>query len=116
MPRTKSLDPNCVLSPGTFGGTPASHILVSMLNANVIPPSEKHRVLNLIGSATYNFKWLSVVPEWGVKYRAMTAMRQEFNARVDQWTYPELIKSLTKNVISHHYRRYLKEAAWTIAP
>ena len=40
----------------------------------------------------------------------------EFYARVDSWNYPEKIKSLTKNVITHHYRKYLKEAAWTIAP
>lgn len=116
MTHVRSRRPDCVLNPGTFGGSPACHILVDMLNANVVPPYQKNRVLSFINTATYNFKWLSVIPERGVKYRAMTILRDEFYARIDKWTYPEKFKSLTKNVINHHYRRYLKEAAWTIAP
>lgn len=104
------------LNPGTFGGTPACHILVDILNKNVVQPYAKHRILGFIQTATFNFKWLSVIPKYGVKERAMTMMRDEFYARIDQWTYPEKVKSLTKNVVNHHYRRYLKEAAWAIAP
>lgn len=104
------------MNPGTFGGSPACHILVDMLNANMVPPFEKRRVLAFIGSATFNFKWLSIIPQLGVKYRAMTLLRNEFYARIDLWTYSEKVKSLTKNVINHHYRKYLKEAAWTVAP
>ena len=112
----KSFSRDMVLNPGTFGGTPACHILVDILNANVVRVGDKHRILSFITTATYNFKWLSVIPQEGVKYRAMTLMRDEFYSRIDTWTYPEKVKSLTKNVVNHHYRRYLKEAAWTIAP
>ncbi len=116
MSTTKSRKPDCILNKGTFGGTLACHHLVDLMNANVVPPYEKRRILNLIASATYNFKWLSVIPQQGVKYRAMTLLKDEVYAQIEKWTYDKKVKSLTRNVVNHHYRRYLEEAAWTIAP
>jgi hypothetical protein len=116
MSTVRSRKPDCILNPGTFGGTKACHHLVDMMNANVVPPFEKRRILSLIASATYNFKWLSIIPEFGVKYRTMTLMRDDIYARIEKWTYDEKVKSLTRNVINHHYRRYVEEAAWAIAP
>ena len=112
----KAFSRDMVLDAGTFGGTPACHILTDMMNHNMVSVGAKHKILSFITCATYNFKWLSVIPEQGVKSRAMTLLRNEFYSRIDQWPYPEKIKSLTKNVINHHFRRYLKGVAWTIAP
>jgi hypothetical protein len=112
----KAFSRDMVLDPGTFGGSPACHILVDMMNAGAVRVGDKHKLLSFIVSATYNFKWLSIIPEEGVKWRAMTLLRDELYSRIDQWDYNPKVKSLTKNVINHHYRRYLKEAAWTIAP
>jgi hypothetical protein len=104
------------LDPGTFGGSPACHILVDMMNHNMIPIREKHRVLSFINDATYQFKWLSTVKDYSVKERAMVLMRDDILSRVDQMPYPPKFNSHLKNVITHHFRRYLKEETQTIAP
>lgn len=99
------------LDPGTFGGSPACHVLVDMMNHNVIPVIEKHRVLSFINDAIYQFKWLATIEEYGVKERSMVLMKNDILSRVDQMPYPTKFNSHLKNVITHHFRRYLKEAA-----
>jgi hypothetical protein len=114
MSKAWSKDMN--IDAGTFGGSPACHILVDMMNNNVIPVAEKHRVLSFINDAIYQFKWLSTVQEYSVKERSMILMRDHLLSRVNQMPYTEKFNSHLKNVITHHFRRYLKEAAWAIAP
>jgi hypothetical protein len=97
------------LDPGTFGGSPACHVLVDMMNNNIIPVFEKHRVLSFINRATNDFKWISLIPHVGVKNRAMAMMRDSFYERIDKMPYPEKFNSYLKNVITHHFRRYLRE-------
>lgn len=109
MSKAWSKDMN--LDRGTFGGTPACHVLVDMMNNNLISVAEKHRVLSFINDATYQFKWLSTVQEYKVKERSMTLMRNDLFARIDKMPYPEKFNSHLKNVIAHHFRRYLKEVA-----
>jgi hypothetical protein len=106
---SKAWSKDMALDRGTFGGSPACHVLVDMMNNNVIPVAEKHRVLSFINDATYQFKWLSTVQEYGVKERAMVLMKDHLLSRVDQMPYPEKFNSHLKNVITHHFRRYLKE-------
>jgi hypothetical protein len=113
---SRSWSREMTLNPGTFGGSPACHILVDMLNANVVKTFDKHRILRFINNSTWYFKCLSAISDSGVKMHAMTLMRDEFYSKIDLWTYPEKVKSLTKNVVNHHYRRYLKEVAQAIAP
>ena len=108
---SKAWSKDMVLDSGTFGGSPACHILVDMMNNNLISVAEKHRVLSFINDATYQFKWLSTVKDYGVKERSMTLMRDHLLSRVDLMPYPPKFNSHLKNVITHHFRRYLKEAA-----
>lgn len=108
---SKAWSKDMTLDSGTFGGSPACHILVDMMNNNVISVAEKHRVLSFINDATYQFKWLSTVKDYGVKERAMVLMRDHLLARVDHMPYPPKFNSHLKNVITHHFRRYLKEVA-----
>ncbi len=108
---SKAWSKDMKLDPGTFGGSPACHILVDMMNNNLIPVAEKHRVLSFINDATYQFKWLSTVQEYGVKERSMVLMRDDLFNRIDKMPYPAKFNSHLKNVITHHFRRYLKEVA-----
>lgn len=113
---SKSWSRDMKLSPGTFGGTPACHVLVEMMNNDLIPVREKHRVLSFITDAAYQFKWISSIKEFPVAERAMTLMRDHLIGRIDNMPYPEKFNSHLKNVIIHHFRRYLEEAARTVAP
>lgn len=102
------------LDPGTFGGSPACHVVVDMMNHNVIPVFEKHRVLSFINSATFDFKCVADIEHPGVRERIMFMMRDHFYDRIGKMPYPEKFNSLLKNVINHHARRYLKEATRTV--
>ena len=108
---SKAWSKDMLLDPGTFGGSPACHVVVDMMNNNVIAVSEKHRVLSFIGNAIWNFKCLSIVEDRGVKERVLILMRDDLYGRINQMPYPEKFNSHLKNVINHHFRRYLKEAA-----
>lgn len=99
------------LDPGTFGGTPACHVVVDMMNHDIIPIQEKHRVLSFISSAIFSFKSLSVIEDYGVKERVMVLLRNDLLTKIDQMPYPPKFNSHLKNVLAHHFRRYLKEAA-----
>ena len=104
------------LDPGTFGGSPACHVVVDMMNRNVIPAFEKHRVLAFINSAIFEFKCIADIKRFGVRERVMFMMRDHFYDRISQMPYPEKFNSHLKNVINHHAKRYLKEVARTVAP
>lgn len=99
------------LDPGTFGGSPACHVLVDMMNNNVIPVSEKHRVLSFIGSAIWHFKSTSIIRDKGVRERVMVLLRNDIYSKIDQMEYPTKFNSHLKNVIAYHFRRFLEEAA-----
>jgi len=99
------------LDPGTFGGSPACHILVDMMNHDMIPISEKHRVLSFINSSIWHFKCLSIIEDYGIKERTMILVKNDMFTKIDLMPYPAKFNSHLKNVITHHFRRYLKEAA-----
>lgn len=106
---SKAWSKDMTLDAGTFGGSPACHILVDMMNHNIIPVFEKHRVLSFITNAIYQFKWISTIQEYGAKERSMILMRDDLINRINQMPYSEKFNSYLKNVISHHFRRYLKD-------
>lgn len=108
---SKAWSKDMLLDPGTFGGSPACHVLVDMMNNNVIAVSDKHRVLSFINDCTWQFKWIATIKEYGVKERTMVLTRDHLFERITQMPYPEKFNSHLKNVINHHFRRYLKEAA-----
>ena len=99
------------VDPGTFGASPACHIIADMMNKDIVSVFEKHRVLSFINDAIHQFKWISTIEDTGVKERAMILMRDDLFARIDKMTYPPKFLSHLKNVIAYHFRRFLKEAA-----
>jgi hypothetical protein len=103
-PRSKDMK----LDPGTFGGSPACHVLTDMMNNNLIPIVEKHRVLAFINKATYQFKWISTIQECNVKARVMLLEREDLYNRITKMSYPDKFLDFLQNVINHHYNRYLK--------
>src|SRR5271170_7449106 len=113
---SKAWSKDVVLNPGTFGGTPACHIVVDMMNHDVISVFEKHRVLSFITYCTIAFKAVADIKHTGFRERFMFMMRDEFYKKIDTMPYPEKFNSFLKNVVNHHCRRNLKEAARTIAP
>lgn len=98
------------LDPGTFGGSPACHVLVDMLNKGVVSVRDKHKILSFITKATYNFKCLSALEDKSVRIRSMTLVKDDILSNVDKMPYSDKFKSYLKNVIYHHFRRYLREA------
>ena len=108
---SKAWSKDMELDPGTFGGSPACHILVDMMNHNVIPVMEKHRVLSFISNVIYHFKELSKVEARGVRIRVMVLMKEDYFAKIDQMPYPAKFNSYLRNVVAYYFRRYLKEAA-----
>lgn len=103
------------LDSGTFGGSPACHVLVDMMNKNIIPVTEKHRVLSFINDAIWQFKCIATIQDYSAKERSMVLMREDLFKRIDQMSYPDKFKSHLKCVITHHFRRYLKTVFLTIA-
>jgi hypothetical protein len=97
-----------VLDAGTFGGTKACHVLAEMMNQNIIPVYEKHRVLSFINSAIYDFNYVATIIENGVRIKAMLMMKEHYLNRVNQMMYPVRFLTFLKNVITHHSRRALK--------
>ena len=95
------------LDPGTFGGSPACKVLVQMMNNNIIPIGDKHRVLSFINDAIYQFKWLSSISEYRVVERSMTLMRNYLDGQAAIMPYPWPFNSHLRNVISYHHKRYL---------
>jgi len=99
------------VDPGTFGGSPACHVIADMMNKNVISVYEKHRVLSFITDAIYQFKWTSSIKDKAVRERAMNLMRNDLLSRIDKMDYQPKFLSYLRNVIAYHYRRFLEEAA-----
>src|SRR5271166_1052563 len=94
----------------TFGSSPACRVLADMMNNNMIPISDKHRVLSFINAACYSFKCLAAISEYRVSQTAMSLMRDDFIRKTMTMPYPEKFNSFMRNVISHHYKRYVNVA------
>jgi hypothetical protein len=51
-----------ILDPTTLGSSKAAKILVSMMNENVVPDYEKHKVLSFMVNSRYYFSNISSIP------------------------------------------------------
>lgn len=96
------------VDPHTFGGTKACEVLADMLNQNVVPPYEKHRILSFLNDITQQFKYTAYIPLDSVRVRAMLLLKDDIFRRIDRMTYSPKIKSYLKNIASHHYRKNLE--------
>lgn len=106
----KAFSRDMKLDLGTFGGTKACHILVDMMNKDVIPIREKHRVLAFINDATLKFNGVATIATESIRHQAMCLMKEFYIGRIESMPYPEKFKSYLRNVINHHSRRALKGA------
>lgn len=99
------------LSPGTFGNTPACHVLVDMMNHNVIPVVEKHRVLSFITATVIReYKGIATITDRGVRTSVMLRSRDDFVERINAMPYHITFLSFLRNVIYGLARKYLREA------
>lgn len=96
------------VDPHTFGATKACEVLADMLNNNVVPIYEKHRILSFITDTTIQFKNIGYIPLNSVRERSMILMREDLFKRIDNYEYPPKVKSFMKNVVSHHCRKNLE--------
>lgn len=106
----KAFSKDMKLDLGTFGGTKACHVLVDMMNHDVIPIREKHRVLAFINDATLKFHGVATITIESVRHQAMCLMKDFYIGRIESMPYPDKFKSYLRNVINHHSRRALKGA------
>jgi len=99
------------LSPGTFGNSPACHVLVDMMNHDVIPTKEKHRVLSFITSTVIReYKAIGSITDPGIRTSIMWRSRDDFVKRINAMPYPQNFVTFLRNVIYHLARKYLNEA------
>ena len=106
----KAFSRDMKLDLGTFGGTKACHVLAEMMNQNIIPIREKHRVLSFINDATLKFNGVATITIESIRCQAMCLMKDYYLNRIVAMPYPDKFKSFLRNVINHHSRRALKEA------
>ena len=97
------------VEPHTFGGTKACEVLADMLNNNVIPIYEKHRVLSFINSFTCYAKNAGTIQHQGTRNKIMSLLLKEYLERVDAMPYPNKMKSFLRNVLHHHCRKNLED-------
>ena len=113
---SKAWSKDIKLNSGTFGNSPACHILVDMMNKNMVSLKEKHRVLALITAIIYEFKAISTIKSsdkrHDVREAVMLRSRDYYLERVEKMPYPLIFtKLIIMNVIHHKCRKFLKEAA-----
>jgi|SRR5579885_3644428 len=111
---SKAWSKDMVVDPGTFGGTRACHVLADLMNQNVIPVFEKHRVLSFLNDATIQFKWISTISFQPVRERSMQLMLEDLQTRIGEMDYPTKFKSYMRNVVRHMYRKNLE--SWRERP
>lgn len=102
------------IDPGTFGGSRACHILVEMMNENLIPIYEKHRVLAFINSMNIEFKAIATIKTSGrhhVRETVMLRSRDFYLERIEKMSYPLMFRTVLMNVVHYKCRKFLKEAA-----
>lgn len=114
---SKSWSRDMKLSPGTFGGSPACHILVDMLNNNAVKVYDKHRILSFISTLTLECIAIATIKDAGYREKIMFRSRDFYLERINKemTAYPVFVVNLIKNVTEYLCRKYLKEAARTIA-
>jgi hypothetical protein len=104
----KAWSKDMVLDSGTFGGTRACHVLVDMMNNNVISVFEKHRVLSFIQNAIHHFNNVATIEDLGVRNYTMSLIKRDFLNRINDMPYPPKFNSFLRNVVCHHSRRALE--------
>jgi hypothetical protein len=104
---SKAWSKDIIVEQHTFGGTKACEVLAAMMNQNMIPTFEKHRVLSFICDATMQFKHIASISYKPVMVRTLVLMRDHLLARIDKMPYPIDFNTHMKNVLHHHCRKYL---------
>lgn len=113
---SKSFSTNPILNPGTFGGSPACHILVDMMNKDMVTVYQKRKVLAFITSICMEMKAIASIEDRGIREKLMTRSRDYYSDRVESMPHPSIFNSLLRNVIYYFSKKYLREAARTVAP
>ena len=93
-----------MLDKGTFGGTPAAHKLVEILNDNPNLPSGKVNVLFSGFNKTLNE--LILINDSRVRFYLSNMVFLETRNRISH--YPDEIKTYMGNIITAKYRVWLK--------
>jgi len=103
------------IDPGTFGGSRACHILVEMMNENLIPIYEKHRVLAFINSINIEFKAIETIQSppvhAGIKESLLNRSKNHYLDRVKEMDYPEVFKTLLNNVIHYRFKKSFERSS-----
>lgn len=113
---SKAWSKDVALSLTTFGDSPACLVLADMMNKDIINIRSKHKVLSFIDVAIVEFKSISDIKNPKIGNKILLKSRDYFFECISKMEYPPKFNSHLKNVINYHFRRFLKEAAWTVAP
>lgn len=97
------------ISINTFGGTDACHILAEMMNNNVIPVYEKHRVLSFIHKSIHIYKKSSQISDYPTKCYVLKLIKNDLINQVKTMPYNEKFLCYLNNVIMYYYRKFLEK-------
>jgi len=98
-----------ILLPNTIGNSLAAYYLIDMLNENMIPAYEKHRLLSIFNSTIIGLKKIMKIDDPGFRARIVHMWKENQFALIDSQTWNPKIKSYFKNVINSHIKSTLSK-------
>lgn len=85
---------NIFLTPNTIGNSLAAIHLMDMLNQDIIPVIEKHRLLSIFNSISIGFKKISKIEDVSFRYAILNMWKEKQFTVVDSQNWdPKLIYS-----------------------
>ena len=106
MSKAWSKDLNLKLD--TFGKTKACQALADMMNKNIIPSYDKHKVLSFINEMIERYQVLSSIKNSKVKNYTFDIISKNTTSLNELMPYDEKFISYLKNVNVYYFRLYLK--------
>ena len=99
---------NLVLSSNTMGSSLAAYHLVDMLNQDVIPTYEKHRLLSFFNKTMIGLKKLLKIEDPAFRAYIVNMWKERQFKLIDSQNWDTKVKSYFKNVITSSCKESLQ--------
>jgi hypothetical protein len=97
---------NIFLTPNTIGNSLAAIHLMDMLNQDIIPVVEKHRLLSIFNSISIAFKKISKIEDVSFRYAILNMWKEKQFTVVDSQNWDPKVKTYFKNIVNAHVKKY----------
>jgi hypothetical protein len=102
---------NIFLTPNTIGNSLAAIHLMDMLNQDIIPVIEKHRLLSIFNSISIGFKKISKIEDVSFRYAILNMWKEKQFTVVDSQNWDPKVKTYFKNIVNAHVKKYYESNA-----